>query len=286
MTKRTRIGRRGAWAFIAAVFGGAVPPPALADDTISLRYEAYWGGFHTADVDLTVGVDNNQYHSNLGIVTQGLVGTLWRWRSQSFSFGRVDGDTLAPLRYDRTTTKRFGSDRLLVTYDPATGLARGSENGEPDDEVPESLRFRVVDPLAAFVAARDRIGRDAKGTFTIPVYDGARRYDMRVTVGTPGKRNILNVVHDVLPVEMSMVPLRGFKEDTRYMWDGNVMELWLSRDSALVPLQIMVDTRWGIAAINLVAACPTVQGIGCHPPPPAPGKAQTAATAAHGATGH
>lgn len=247
----------------ATVISGVLCAATAAEpEDIRLRYQAHWGGFHIANVDLLFSSDEAAFKSRLQIETMGLIRALWKWRSVGESVGSMRTGLPAPLTYWRMYSDSSSSSTTRVETD-ANGTASGTVDGEQDVETPLSLRLGTFDPLSGFMLAQKRILRGEK-SIDVDVYDGKRRYRLKSRVGTRTTRRILEVRHDVLPVIMTMEPIMGFKERQRRLWDDNEMEVFLTPRS-LVPLQILVDSRMGATAINLVSACPSISNVPCQP---------------------
>src|SRR5204863_206843 len=63
--------------------------------------------------------------------------------------------------------------------------------------------------LSALTAIRHELRRGNRGSFTVPVYDGARRFDVIARVLPPSKSN-----ERALHLRLTLSPIAGFKGET------------------------------------------------------------------------
>ncbi len=163
-----------------------------------------------------------------------------KFRGTAIADGKLgaDGATL-PRRYDSNYDLRSRRDRKLRMAFATRGGAVVAERGPGDTsrkpELAEQFRRNVIDPLSVITAIRAGIRR-GETTFTIPVYDGARRFDAMVRVlprdaKEPG-------VH----LAMTLKAIAGFKGETSEDGDPDdaprPVSLTLSDDARLMPLDI------------------------------------------------
>ena len=134
---------------------------------------------------------------------------------------------------------------------------RGSEDSSKKPLLAEALRKSVLDPLSTVTAIRQELRRGNRGTFTVPVYDGARRFDVRVRV-LPKKASTEAVLH----LELTLAPIAGFKGESSDDGDPDnaprPVALTISDDPRLVPL------RMSVAIAHLPLAC---RLLAPEPPP-------------------
>ncbi len=218
----------------AAAAGCLASAPARAT---TLRYEVFWGGFHTAEVALVSDGGASVYHARLGIETVGLAESLSGLTVRAESWGRASGADLAPLRFNADTQGKDSENRLAVEFAPAapartvldvtrrlTG-AKG-DDGDGDDgprpPVPPDLRTGTLDPLSALMELGRRAMRAAAGQgparFVVPVYDGHQRYDAVVIVKGPGRTAVDNRTLSGIAVDVRFSPLAGFRPDDLDFW--------------------------------------------------------------------
>jgi hypothetical protein len=116
----------------------------------------------------------------------------------------------------------------------------------------EEFRRNVVDPLSVITLIREALRR-GETNFTIPVYDGARRFDTVVRVlprdpKEPGVR-----------LAMTLRPIAGFKGESSEEGDPDTaprpVELTLSDDARLMPIAMTVRIYYLPLEITLARYC-------------------------------
>ena len=132
----------------------------------------------------------------------------------------------------------------------------------PDDTsrkppLAEGFRINSVDPLTALERLREALRAARAGSsFSIPVYDGARRFDIvgRMLPKTDG-------VDGTLRAELTLRPLAGFKGETSEDGDPDdaprKVELIVTDDARVLPLSITVPVFFMPLVIRFEELCPT-----------------------------
>lgn len=238
------------WAVATAAHG------AHADETAAL-YQASWAGLPAGEIRLTLRDDTSAYRGEIVIRTKGLPRLLTRFRAHAVSEGRLAAESLpAPLRYDAVYDLRKRRDRRLSMQFARRGGAvvsdRGPEDTSKKPPLAEEFRSNVLDPLSALAAIRDALRRGERGAFTLPVYDGARRFDVLVRVGP--KRAGDAVLH----LALILSPIAGFKgggEDGDPDDAPRPVLLTISDDQRLMPLSMSVSLGYLPLVVELSGWC-------------------------------
>jgi len=180
-------GWRQAWArrgsAIAVLLVAVTPGPAPAEDIVA-NYSAYWAGLPAANIRLTLGDGGAGYHDEIEITTQGLPHLLSRFRATASAEGRLAADrTAEPSRYLAAYDLRKRHDRRIsmrfVRSPGGTIAERGPDDTSRKPPLAEAFRKNSVDPLSALERIREALRTAGPGRrFSIPVYDGARRFDI------------------------------------------------------------------------------------------------------------
>ncbi|MBF0393949.1 MAG: DUF3108 domain-containing protein [Alphaproteobacteria bacterium] len=191
-----------------------------------LRYQAWWGGFHAADMVLDLGEPD----SSLSIVTRGLLGRLMPSRIEALA---KRGAEALSWRY---RSNGGGEERRVAVVYPAGRAAKVVEDlpGPPAEALPIALRSGVVDPLNALNLMR----RDVAGgrqSFVLPIYDGRRRLDIQARVLGEGRRN----KRPTIELHLEADTHAGFNRRQRALWDGGAARVSLDA-ATLLPLRIEV----------------------------------------------
>jgi hypothetical protein len=218
--------------------------PAAADDIVAV-YTAFWAGLPAADIRLKLSDGGPGYHDEIEIATQGLPHLFTRFRATASAEGRRATDRPAePSRYLAVYDLRKRQDRRVsmqfVSRISGTIAERGPDDTSRKPLLAEAFRKNAVDPLSALERIRAALrASERDGSFKIPVYDGARRFDIvgRVLPKT-------NPADGIIRAELTLRPIAGFKGETSEDGDPDdaprKVELTVTDDTRMVPLSIKV----------------------------------------------
>ncbi len=257
-----RRSRAGLAAFILGIAGLAHPARA---DEIAALYQAYWAGLPTGEIRLILRDDPAAYRDEIAIRSEGLSRLVTRFRGTATSAGRLAAGRLPePLRYDATYDLRKGRNRRLsMRFAARAGVViadRGAADTSKKPPLADAFRSNVLDPLSALTAIRDALRRGDRGTFRIPVYDGARRFDVIARV-LP-KRGADPALH----LELTLAPIAGFKGETSEDGDPDSaprpVALTMSDDRRLMPLAMSVRLYYLPLVVDLTRWCAGVTPCG------------------------
>jgi hypothetical protein len=239
------------WA-AAAIFQSA-----QAGESAAL-YDAYWAGLPAGEIRLTLRDDAAAYRAEIAIRTDGLARLLTRFRGSAVSEGRFAEHLPAPSRYDAAYDLRKARDRhLSMAFAPHAGGALVAERGIADTSkkppLAEPFRTNVLDPLSALAAIRLELRRGNRGPFTIPVYDGTRRFDASVRI-LPKRAG-----EPALQLALTLAPIAGFKGETSEDGDPDTAPrpvlLTISDDERLMPLSMSVSLGYLPLVVELRRWC-------------------------------
>ena len=234
----------------------AAAPAAQADDVVAL-YQASWAGVPAAHIRLTLHDGQGAYRSEVAISSEGLPHLVTRFRGTAVSEGRLGaGQAPAPMSYEANYDLRKRRDRKLRMAFVARGSAvlaeRGPEDTSRKKPLAEEFRRNVVDPLSALTAIQARVRRGETG-FTVPVYDGARRFDavVRVLARDPKEPGI--------HLALTLKAIAGFKGESSEDGDPDdaprPVKLTLSDDTRLMPLAMSVPIFYLPLDVSLLRIC-------------------------------
>jgi len=209
---------------LALLFALGFTGSAAAAEPVTVRIEGWWGGLRAAEMLLTVDQEARTWTGDIVIHTAGFVHWLTGLMIDAHGHGRSVGTTGdLPDTYTQHVVS-FRSDRTVelgFTGDPATGrrvhdkevfsdaslAARDAEN-VPD--LPETQRQGTMDPIAAVLTlGRRAIAGDRK--FTLPVYDGRRRFDLAVEILGHAKHGLNGHPTETIDAVAIVHPIGGFK---------------------------------------------------------------------------
>jgi hypothetical protein len=255
--------RRGLWQLLAilAVLFVAMPKPASAEEASAL-YSAYWAGLPAGEIRLTLRDDPAGYRDEIAIRTEGLPRLVTRFRGSAASGGKLIPDRLPlPAYYDAHYDLRKRKDKRLsmrfVAQAGATVAERGADDTSSKPPLADQFRRDVLDPLTALTAIRAELRRGNRGSFSVPVYDGSRRFDVKVRV-LPKKDG-----DRVLHLELTLAPIAGFKGETSEDGDPDdaprPVDLTLTDDARLMPLSMSVSLYYLPLTVQLMQWCGAAQ---------------------------
>ncbi|MBV9861663.1 MAG: DUF3108 domain-containing protein [Alphaproteobacteria bacterium] len=213
-------------------------------------YKGYWAGLPAARIRVALHEDDGRYRSEIDISSEGLPHLVTQFRAHAFSEGRLIADRYpAPMQYNAVYDLRKRRDRHLSMRFVAHGGSVIAERG-PDDTsrkppLAEQFRRNVLDPITVLTLVRRQLRRGARKDFTIPVYDGARRFDVEAHF-LPTR----NTKPGTLDLDLTLRPIAGFKGETAEEGDRDpddsprTVALTISDDAHLVPLSLTVPVAY------------------------------------------
>jgi hypothetical protein len=224
-------------------------------------YRAYWAGMPVGEISLDLRYDAARYHNEITISTEGIARLATRFRGSAASDGSLAAASLpSPSRYaaaydlhkrrDRHLSMRFAVRNGAVIAD------RGADDTSRKPALAERFRTNVLDPLSALTAIRRELRGGASGTFSIPVYDGARRFDVgvRVLPKQGGDRD--------LHLALTLTPIAGFKGETSEDGDPDdaprPVAVTMSDDQRLMPLSMTASLYFLPLVVELTRWCDTM----------------------------
>lgn len=236
-----------------------------------LRYEVYWGGFHTADFVLSLDRSHPSYRHEFVLRSSGLTEWLLKLDINAVSQGHFQAlDKPRPDTYRTDYVNRWRKGLIDIRYEPGTANVtewsdpprRADDDEERPDTVADDVKAEALDPLTAFAEAIRQTGngmRTGAGDFRVPIFDGRRRYDV---IGTPlGTTNlsVLGEKREVRHMRLTTVPLSGFNGRQRTIWSERTFEVFVLPSPVPngEPTPVRIETDGLGPIIHLVAECPS-----------------------------
>jgi hypothetical protein len=254
---------------IAAVLGIALMlaagGAARAGEIVAV-YNAYWAGLPAAEIRLKLRDGAGAYHDEIEIRTEGLPRLVTRFRGTAQADGRLaEGRPAAPSGYDALYDlhKRHNShiSMRFVARGNATFAERGPHDTSRKPPLAERFRRNTVDPVTALERIRGAVsaGEGApSGSFSIPVYDGARRFDVVGRI-LPKREQTAGT----LRVELTLRPIAGFKGESSDDGDPDdaprPVALTLSDDAQRLPMSMTVRVFFLPLVVRLDHLCTASQ---------------------------
>jgi Protein of unknown function (DUF3108) len=247
---------------IAVVFSAASGTSRA--DEITAVYSAYWAGLPAAEIRLKLRGGKIAYDDEIEIRTEGLPRVVSHFNGTAHATGRLAADRAAePARYDALFDLRKRRNNRVsmqfVTRGDAIVAERGADDTSRKPPLAEIFRRGAVDPLTAIERLRQAIAAGAgtaNRTFSIPVYDGARRFDVLARV-LPKKEQADGLVR----VALNLHPIAGFKGESSDVGDPDdaprPVALTLTDDPRLLPVLMTVQVFYLPLVVRLDHFCTT-----------------------------
>ncbi|HUN52768.1 MAG TPA: DUF3108 domain-containing protein [Candidatus Sulfotelmatobacter sp.] len=255
---------------LASLAHAAVGAPA------QYRFAATWADLPIADIYLTLDDQGDGYRAAIDIRSLGLMKLLSKFGAHGTAEGKFTADGgILPTRYDtdyKLRKKRNHQNLLYVRTGDGTTAERGPADTSSKPPVDPAFRRNVVDPLSALAALRERMRRHALAAgddFTIPVYDDKRRFDITGRLLGPQELELNGTKVKALRFHLLLTPIAGFRSAAEEGEDienkPRPVDLYLSDDARLVPLELSLSVFYLPAVTRLVGACSEAAPCTIHP---------------------
>jgi len=253
---RNRPNRRSALLLLALLLAAAAPAaPARAIEEphhFSLAYDVSLTGIPLMALEVNAVVSRDRYALRIYFFTYGVLDFMFRVRNESAVDGVIADDTVRPTRYTTVGSWR-GSRRSadLIYRGPEVAVELDPPTIEDDREpVPEAMRGDTLDPLSPVVTLSLGLRAESPCPAKVPVFDGRRRYNMRLDpVGVEqlpagnGSIAVGMTVKCLLVVE----PIAGYLR-SRPFRPRLPSEVWfqrLSDETLWVPIRVKGESFFG-----------------------------------------
>lgn len=232
-------------------------------DSLDVQYDLSLAGLPIGSAALGGTVNPGSYKVDVRARMTGLAGLPTGGKGAGTSAGSTSGFRVVPNAYALTSTNSNG------TYTVRMALSSGSVaavdiNPPLDvkvDRVPlqDTHKRNVVDPVGALLMPVGRPGPlldPASCNRTIPVFDGAGRFDVTLAYAGTEKVDIPGYRGPVLVCSARYLPIAGHRtgrKATQFMADNTDMSTWLApveNARMLVPVKISVRTMIGTTVIE------------------------------------
>ena len=242
--------------FAAFLFLWASIATARADDEshrFSLSYDVQLTGIPVMSLDVQALLAPDRYALRTYLFTYGVLDWLFRFRNESATDGVIAGERVRPARYTTMGIWRGSARSADLTYRDGGALdvdIRPEIKDDDRDPVPEALRLNTIDPLSAIVLTNLTSRRDSPCPGIAPVFDGRRRYNVKLELVGPevleaGSGGI--AVGSAIKCLLSVEPIAGYQK-SRPQQKRPPSELWFQRmldDTVWVPVLIQGDSFFG-----------------------------------------
>jgi hypothetical protein len=249
---------------VASLFAGlslaACPVAGVGAASLDARYDVSLLGITLGTASLSGGIDGSGYKLDMAARLTGIVGGVTGGRGSGAATGVLVGGRLAPKSFavSSANSRESRTVRMALTEGSVAGIDIEPPIDEKPDRVPlkEDHKRNILDPLSAFLMPVNGKGRDAACNRTLPIFDGAARYDIRLS--SAGTRNVTldGYSGPVSICQARFVPIAGhraLRPSTKFMAENRDITTWLAPVAGtdmMVPVRISVKTMIGTAVIE------------------------------------
>lgn len=241
----------------------AWPAPAVRAATLDATYEVSLLGLTLGKASLSGGIDGSRYKLDVQAKLTGLVGGFTGGRGSGVATGNLNGGKLSPATFAISSANSSESRTVRMALD--RNAVQAVEVEPPIDPKPDRVplkddhRRNIMDPLSAFLMPVEASGRNAGAAAcnrTLPIFDGAARYDIKLSYAGTREVKIDGYSGPVSICQARYVPIAGHRSlrpSTKFMAENKEITTWLAPvagTSVMLPLRISVKTMIGTAVIE------------------------------------
>ncbi|MGO4172008.1 DUF3108 domain-containing protein [Bosea sp. TAF32] len=228
--------------------------------SLDARYDVSLLGITLGTASLSGGIDGSSYKLDMAAKLTGIVGGVTGGRGSGAATGALVGGKLAPRTFAVSSANSSESRtvRMALADNSVAGIDIEPPIDDKPDRVPvtEGHKRNIVDPLSAFLMPVNGKGRDGACNRTLPIFDGAARYDIKLS--SAGTRNVKldGYSGPVSICQARYVPISGhraLRPSTKFMTENRDITAWLAPvagTDVMVPVRISVKTMIGTAVIE------------------------------------
>jgi hypothetical protein len=231
--------------------------------TLKVQYDVTLVGLSLGKADLSSSFDGSKYKMEAAVKLSGLARMLTGGKGAATATGAIVGPQPQPTAF--AVTSRSSSDQRTVRMGLASGNVAAVEIVPPIDEKPDRVPVKedhkkgVVDPVSALImpsVASGNLIEAANCNRTIPVFDGAARFDVVLSYAETKTAELPGYSGPVLVCNARYVPISGHRSlrpSTKFMEENRDMSVWLAPVEGrrlLFPVRIAVRTMIGMSVVE------------------------------------
>jgi len=238
-TARYLVGRRRtALACGAAVALLFAPCAATAEVRLEAYYVVSVSGLIVGESTWSADIGTDQYTARAKSRMKGVARWLVRGEATATVHGVITDGRLMTTEFTSKadTDDEKSETRMTVEAGQARDITDTSSEGVRDRvPVPEEHRHNIIDPISAMIIPAAPEGNAlprAACERTLPVFDGRRRYDLKLAFKRMDTvKAVAGYAGPAVVCTMKMQPLSGHRAGgllVAYLTEGRDMELWLA----------------------------------------------------------
>lgn len=235
------------------------PLPEAPRQKVEAQFTIYLGGFLFAVGNFTADFTDDTYRLNTLLTTAGLPRAFYEAEFRLSSEGRLESGRVRPDRYVSNSREKSSARKITLDYDsdamPHMTAVPPYEPGDLVDVAPYQ-QIGTQDPVSA--ALVPVAGEASPCDRTIPVFDGRRRYDLKLTYDSEKKMTPrgLSSPRKVIVCNVRYVPVAPIEKRkfTEMLSRNDSIKVWFAPfdgGRVYLPVRLQLRTPLGGAVMEL-----------------------------------
>jgi hypothetical protein len=255
---------------LATLALGFAAPPAQAEDSrlVRLSYYGYLGTLQVGQIDLMIEMapgprPAKDYNISATVTLSGAYAKMVPFQWQGEARGGAGSTNGLPSSYQSQMDLLGNHESMTIAYHPDGQVDAVSTPPTVEARLAreQGLGLHTMDPLSAAVAIVDTVLRTGGCETSLPVFDGARRYNLNFSSVGPDvvERTLFSTYEgQALHCAATAELVAGFQANAiSSSFYPTKTDLWLGRavkDLPLLPVRVLAQSRMGLMRVELVQA--------------------------------
>lgn len=256
------------FALALGVLAAGLPARAEESRLVRLSYYGYLGNIQVGQIDLTIEMAPDprparDYNIAANLTLSGAYARLVPFRWQAEARGGTGKRGVQPSSYRSQMDLLGNQEAMALAYSPDGQVEVQSTPPTVESRIAQErgLGHGTLDPLSAAVAIVDTVLRTGRCESTVPVFDGARRYDLSFSsVGQDVIERTFFSTYEGPAMRCSATArlLAGFQPNAISSgFYPSRTDLWLAQavsGAPPIPVRVVAQSRMGLLRVELVQA--------------------------------
>jgi hypothetical protein len=254
-------------AFALAV-SGMTPARAEESRMVRLSYYGYLGTLQVGQIDLLIEMapgprPAKDYNINANVTLSPVYAKMVSFQWQGEARGGANSKGVRPSSYQSQMDLMGNHESMALAYQPDGQVNIDSNPPTVEARTAREQGFGVntMDPLSAAVAIVDTVIQTGGCNVSLPVFDGARRYNLNFSSVGPDviERTLFSTYQgQALHCSATAQLIAGFQQNAvSSSFYPNKTDLWLGqavKDLPLLPVRVLAESKVGLMRVELVEA--------------------------------
>jgi hypothetical protein len=255
-------------AFALVALGLSLPARAEDSRLVRLSYYGYLGTLQIGQIDLLIEMapgprPAKDYNISATVTLSGAYAKMVPFEWQGEARGGANSKRVLPASYQSQMDLLGNRETMALAYHPDGRVDIQSNPPTVEARVAreQGLGLNTMDPLSAAVAIVDTVLRTGGCETSLPVFDGARRYNLNfASVGRDVIEQTLFSTYQgqALHCTATAQLVAGFKPDAvSSSFYPSKTDLWLGqavKDLPLLPVRVLAQSKMGLLRVELIQA--------------------------------